>query len=138
MEEFFSTIYYYTTGFYDQLLDTYLYETIPGYLHVGMFLLVSSVIVCALFYYLHAPVRKQTLWWFVYAGINIILNIGVALWYTMTPLINNELDSSEEWTYLDCWGFCIANSLWAFIFFEVISLLIKWWSIAKYLPFQKF
>lgn len=138
MENFFSTIYYYTNGFYDQLLDTYLYETIPGYLHVGVFLLISTTIVCALFYYLLAPVRKQTLRWFVFLGINASINICMALLYTITPLINNEIDPDNEWRYLDCFGFCIANTLWSILFFIIISLLIKWGSIAKYVPFQKF
>lgn len=138
MEDFFSTIYYYTNGFYDQLLDTYLYETIPGYLHVGIFLLISTAVVSAFFYYLLAPVRKQTMWWFIYLGINATINISIALWYTMTPLINNEIDPDDMWTYLDCFGFSIANTLWSILFFIIISLLIKWGSIAKYIPFQKF
>ena len=138
MEDFFSTIYYYTNSFYDELLDTYLYETIPGYLHVGLILLISTIIVCFLFYYLFAPVRKQTLWWFFYAGINAIVNILVALWYSMTPLINNEIAIDERWTFLDSFGFSVANAIWSFIFFVIASLILKWGSIAKYVPFQKF
>ena len=71
MEEFFNTMYLYTNGLYGDLLDTYLYETTPGYLHIGLFLLISTFLVCAFFYYILAPVRKQTLWWFVFAGINL-------------------------------------------------------------------
>lgn len=138
MEDFFCTIYYYTSGLYDQLLDNYLYETIPGYLHIGIFLLVFSFIVCAVFYYGFAPVRRQTFWWFIYAGINIVLNIGIALYYTMTPLINNEIEIDKAWTYLDCFGFCLANLIWSCIFFVIASLIIKWGSIAKYVPFQRF
>lgn len=138
MKDFFDTIYYYTNGFYSELLDTYLYETVPGYLHIGIFLVVFSLIICVIFYYGLAPVRKQTLLWFVYVGINVLLNIGVSLYYTMTPLINNEIDVEAEWNYLDCFGFCLANSIWAIVFFVVISLIIKWGSVAKYVPFQKF
>ena len=32
MEDLFNSIYYYTNGFYSVELDSYLYETIPGYL----------------------------------------------------------------------------------------------------------
>ena len=138
MEDFFSTIYYYTNSLYDEMLDTYLYETIPGYFHVGLILLISTLIICYMFYYLFAPVRKQTLWWFLYAGINAVVNILVALWYSMTPLINNEIAIDERWTYLDCFGFSIANVFWSFIFFVIASLILKWGSIAKYVPFQKF
>ena len=31
MEDLFNSIYYYTNGFYSVELDSYLYETIPGY-----------------------------------------------------------------------------------------------------------
>ena len=138
MEVFFSTIYYYTNSLYDELLDTYLYETIPGYYHVGLILLISTFIVCYLFYYLFAPVRKQTFWWFFYAAVNAVVNVLVALWYSVTPLINNEIAFDQRWTYLDSFGFCIANAIWSFIFFVIASLILKWGSIAKFVPFQKF
>ena len=138
MEEFFNSMYYYTNGFYDELLDTYLYETTPGYLHIGLFLLVSTIIVCLFFYYLLAPVRKQTLLWFVCAGANAVVNILFSLWYSMTPLINNEIPIDESWTYLDCYGLGVVNAFWSFVFFVVASLILKWGSIAKYVPFQKF
>lgn len=138
MEDFFCTIYYYTNGFYSVELDSYLYESVPGYLHVGLFMFLCSLVTSALFYYVFAPVQKQTMWWFIYAGINAIINLGFALWYTMTPLINNEIDAEQEWMYLDCTMFGITNIIWSFIVFVVVSLIIKWGSIAKYVPFQKF
>ena len=64
MEDLFNSIYYYTNGFYSVELDSYLYETIPGYLHIGAFMLICSFVVCAIFYYVLAPVRKQTMWWY--------------------------------------------------------------------------
>ena len=138
MEDFFCTIYYYTNGFYSVELDSYLYESVPGYLHVGLFMFLCSLVTSALFYYVFAPVQKQTMWWFIYAGINAIINLGFALWYTMTPLINNEIDAEQEWMYLDCTMFGITNIIWSFIVFVVVALIIKWGSIAKYVPFQKF
>lgn len=138
MDTFFNTVYYYLRSLYSQELDNYLYSTIPGYLHLGIILLVSTVIVCAVFYYMLAPVRNQARWWFVYAGINAIINIGSGLYYTVTPLINNQINPYEEWSYLDCFGFCIANVIVSFVFFVAISLLIKWGSIAKFVPFKKF
>lgn len=50
MEDLFNSIYYYTNGFYSVELDSYLYETIPGYLHIGAFMLICSFVVCAIFY----------------------------------------------------------------------------------------
>lgn len=138
MDTLFNTLYYYLRSLYSRELDDYLYSTIPGYLHLGIILTLSTFIVCAVFYYLLAPVRNQTKWWFVYAGINAVINIAAGLYYTVTPLINNQIDPSEEWSYLDCFGFCLANILLSFIFFIIASLLIKWGSTAKYVPFQKF
>lgn len=138
MNGFFDTIYYYTNGFYSQELDNYLYKTMPGYLHVGLVMLVTTCIASVLFYYLFKPIRHQNTLWFITAGVNAIVNCIFALWYTMTPLINNEIDTSEEWSYLDCSFFSITNVIWSFIFFVAYALLIKWWSPSKYVPFRKF
>lgn len=138
MEEFFNTIYYYTNNFYSVEMDNYLYETVPGYLHNGFALLVFSVITCLAFYYWKSPVRRQMLWWLCFVGINAALNFIFGLWYTMTPLINNEIDADAEWSYLDCFSFSFTSILWSVVFFVAISLLFKWWSPAKYVPFRKF
>ena len=138
MEEFFNTMYLVTNGLYSVLLDTYLYETTPGYLHLGLFLLISTFVVCAFFYYIFAPVRKQTFWWCVFSGFNAVINIIFSLWYSMTPLINNEIPAGDEWTNLDCSFLSFANAIWSFVFFLLASLILKWGSIAKYVPFQKF
>ncbi len=138
MTGFFNSIYYWTNDFYSELLDNYLYDTVAGYLHIGLMMVVTSFVVCAMFYYILAPVRKQTFWWFVYSGINAVINFFFAIWYTYTPLINNEIDSENEWSYLDATMFSVTNVIWSFIIFVVASLIIKWGSAAKYIPFQKF
>lgn len=138
MNDIFNSIYYYTNDFYDTLLDDYLYETVAGYLHVGLMMLCCSFVVCAIFYYILAPVRRQMMWWFVYAGINAVINFLFAIWYTYTPLINNEIDGDKEWSYLDATMFGVTNIIWSFIIFVVASLIIKWGSTAKYVPFKKF
>lgn len=138
MEDFFSTLYYYTNGLYSAELDSYLYETIPGYLHLGLLCVVVSIVVSALYYYLLAPVRRQMLWWFVYAGVNAIINMLIALYYSVTPLINNEISLELEWSGLDCFGLCIANVIWSVVFYLIAAFIIKWKSVAKYVPFKKF
>lgn len=40
MDTLFSTIYFYTNGLYGQELDNYLYDTVPGYIHVGLAMVV--------------------------------------------------------------------------------------------------
>lgn len=138
MENLFNSIYYYTSCFYSQELDNYLYETIPGYLHVGLIAIAISLIVAVFFYYIIKPVRFQWAKWWGCVAANAILNVLVALYYAWTPLINNQIDESEQWTGLDIFGFCISNVLWSTIFIFFIALLIKWWSPAKYIPFKKF
>lgn len=138
MDTFFSTIYYYTNGLYSQELDNYLYATVPGYIHVGLCLIVLSLITVLVYYYMLKPVRHQWGIWFLSIGINAILNLLFALWYTNTPLINNEIDDAETWSVLDTFGFGAANIIWSVAFVVVISLFIKWWSPAKYIPFKKF
>ena len=106
---------------------------------LGICMLVYSIFaVCMVFYYLFAPVRRQTIWWFIYALINGVVNLGISLYYTVTPLINNEIEPDAAWSELDCIGFGITNILWSFVFFVVFSLIVKRWSTAKYVPFQKF
>lgn len=138
MEEFFNTIYYWTNSLYCEELDNYLYETVPGYLHVGLSMLVISSIVCCLFYYIAKPVRNQMKIWLLFVLLNAALNMGIAIWYTMTPLINNEIDEAVSWFYFDCVGFGISNIIWSFVAFIAVSFIIKWWSPAKFVPFQKF
>ena len=138
MDTFFSTIYYYTNGLYGQELDNYLYETVPGYVQVGLAMIVLSGIITAVFYYMLKPVRKQWRIWLLCLGLNAFLNLLIALWYTNTPLINNDIDDSETWTVLDTFGFGCANVLWSVVTVLVLSLFIKWWSPAKYIPFKKF
>ena len=138
MEDFFCTIYYYTNGFYSAELDDYLYSTVPGYLHIGLVMLIATVLICGFYYYLYKPVRNQTKWWFFYVLINAVVNFCFSMWYTMTPLINNEIDPQLEWTYLDCPFMSVTNVIWASVMFLVCSLVIKWWSPCKYVPFQKF
>lgn len=138
MEELFDTIYLYTSGLYGEELDNYLYDTVPGYVHVGLIMVCLSLAMCLTFYYILKPVRHQMATWLICISLNAFLNLIVALWYTNTPLINNEIDPSDEWAVLDTFGFGVANMIWSLIFLLVFSLLFKWWSPAKYIPFRKF
>ena len=138
MEDFFNTVYYYTNYFYGVELDNYLYETIPGYVQVGLIMAILSLLTAIVFYYVVKPVRRQMATWIICVAINAFLNFLVAMWYTNTPLINNEIDESEIWTVLDTFGFGVSNVIWSFVFLLAFSLLIKWWSPSKYVPFKKF
>ena len=138
MEEFFDTIYLWTSGFYGQELDNYMYDTVPGYLHVGLIMAGLSLLICWIFYYVLKPVRRQYLIWGVCVGVNALLNFVVALCYTNTPRINNEIDDAECWTLLDTLGFGVTNILWSVVAMLLFALIIKWWSPAKFIPYKYF
>ena len=138
MTNFFNTIYCYTNGLYGQNLDNYLFASVPGYLHIGLVMVVVTAIASALYYYLIKPVRRQNFWWFVTAGVAAAINFLFGLYYTETPLINNEVDSDASWSTLDSVFFSLSNAFWSFVFFIGIALIIKWWSTCKYVPFRKF
>ena len=150
MKEFFDTMYGWTSIFYGTKLDTFMFTELNdssgnplpgfgvGYLHCGIALIVLSLIVSLLFYYVFAPVRKQYFWWFVFAGINAIINFIFAVWYTLTPLVNNEVPQDAAWTEMDGVMFAITNSFWSFIFFVIAAFILKWKSIDKYVPFKFF
>lgn len=138
MKDFFDLLYYFTNSMYSDQLDNYLCADASGYLHVGLFMLLFSLIVSAVFYYAFAPVRKQLFWWLIYAAINGAINFVSALYFTCSPLINNKVAPDERWEYLDSFMFGVTNIFWSVIFFTVIALIIKWGSTAKYVPFKKF
>lgn len=138
MEQFFTTFYYWTNFLYSLELDNFLYQTKPGYVHVGLVMIIVTALASVFFYYLFKPVRRQNFWWFVTAGVAAAINFLFAIWYTVTPLINNEIDPNDEWTILDSVFFSVSNAFWSFVFFVVVALIIKWKSTCKYVPFGKF
>ena len=137
MEELFDTIYLWTNGLYSVELDNYLFET-PGYIHIGLIMVLESFLVSTIYYYMFKPVKRQTIWWFVFWCISALVNFTYTLWYTMTPLVNNEINSEKKWSYLDCIFMGVADIIWSFAFYVLAALILKWWSLAKYVPFRKF
>lgn len=138
MEDFFATIYYYTSGLYCQELDNFLYETVPGYYHIGLVMVIVSALASLFFYYLLKPVRRQNFWWFATAGFAAAINFLFALWYSESPLINNAIPQDQSWTFLDSAFFSLSNAIWSFVFYVGFALIFKWWSTCKYVPFRIF
>ena len=96
MEDLFNTLYGWTRSSYSEELDDYLYEVVPGYLHNGLVMVIATIIFFVFFYYIFKPVRRQIFWWFMYYVFDAILVFGFAIYYTMTPLVNNEIASENE------------------------------------------
>lgn len=138
MKYFFDQLYYFTNSMYSMQLDNYLYAIVPGYLHIGLVMLLVSLIICTIFYYMFAPVRKQLFWWAMFVAFNGVINFLIALYYTCHPLMKNEIEFEKAWSYLDCFMFGVTDFFWSAVFFTIISLIIKWGSTAKYVPFKVF
>ena len=138
MDVFFNTIYYWTNSLYGENLDNYMYSPVSRYVHVGLIMITVSILCGFIYYYLLKPVRHQMSIWLGTLGANALINFIVALCYTYTPIVNNEIEESASWTLLDSVGFGISNVIWSAVAFVVVSLVIKWWSPAKYVPFKKF
>ena len=101
-------------------------------------MVIISALASVFFYYIFKPVRKQNFWWFFTAGIAAAINFLFALWYTVSPIINNEVPQDQSWSILDSTFFSFSNAIWSFVFFVVIALIIKWGSTCKYVPFRIF
>lgn len=138
MSDFFDTMYYWTNGLYGTNLDNYLFDDTSGYLHIGLVMLVSSILLSWFYYYVLKPARRQMFWWGLVFVVDAIINFGFTLWYTWSPIINNQIRAQEEWFFLDCVFMGISDVLWAFIFYSVTALIIKWGSPCKYVPYKKF
>lgn len=137
MKDFFDLIYGWTNGLYAEALDNYLFDE-REYIYVGWVMIGICLVVSAVFYYGHKPVRKQMLKWFLYLGVAALLNFVWAWFRADTPLRNNQISSDEMWAGIDCVFFGFANVLWTIVFFFLVALVAKWWSPNKYVPFQKF
>lgn len=139
METFFSTFYYWTAFLYSSKLDNFLFDNdAQGYSDVGIIMLILGLLIASIYYYLVKPVRRQHFKYYLCLGINAAINFLYAMYYTATPLVNNEIDESAAWNYIDCFFFSLTDAFWSAAFFFVFSLIIKWASPAKYVPFIKF
>ena len=86
MEDFFNTIYYWTNSLYCEELDNYLYDTVPGYLHVGLSMLVMSLIVCWLFYYRGERSFLQPFGKIIYGLFRIFHRESFSVFFRLYPL----------------------------------------------------
>jgi ABC-type Fe3+-siderophore transport system permease subunit len=115
-------------------LDNYMYES-GGYAVSGMMAMIFAIATCFFFYYIFKPMTNQKFKWGMVLLVNVVLDLFYALYHTMTPLVNNEIDPSQEWSYLDCFMFGITDALLGAVFFIIFCFIIKWKSTVKYVPF---
>ncbi len=134
MDEFFNNLYGITCFFYGRNLDDYLIDETPGYLHYGLLALIVSFVVSAVYYYLYKPVQRQTWWWFVFFAIDGGINFLVAMYLANSAMVPEE----ASWSVLDSFFFSLTDVIWSFVFYVVAALILKWWSICKYVPFKYF
>lgn len=167
MGEFFELLlgnmYCWFKSFYPENLSLYLWGYNPAsgaydlelrYNSIGLYTLVISFVIMALYYYVIDHPRFCKWWsWLIVALLNSVIALFVGYYCVLSDYNAGKIP--DELMYLrdengevvqtlisipsECWSFGISNMIMAFIFFLVFSFLFHWWSrVAKYSPFIKF
>ena len=147
MDELLGNIYSLFNSFYSSQLDLYLWgyecesQSFVGtnvYNIVGLIAIVSILLASIVYYFIINAASWNKLWkWGVYGLIWSLLNMLIATCVFALPALQNG-DICEDLVYtgetqvinnIDCWGFGIANLLFAFILFVLFSFISKRFSI---------
>lgn len=133
MQEFFATIYEWfgLIPFYSKDMGDHLrgfdvtctdYIATPWYVYIGWIMLVLTVLVFALQYYIvdSSKFNKARHWWF-FALALVVLNFFIAFGIPYNSLQAGDYCNQLNLTVSDCIGFGFSNALWSLIFFGIIS-----------------
>lgn len=149
MKDFFATMYELLRSFYGQDLADHLYGLNPNnsgtfdaqslYPTVGLTMVVMSIVLPLLYYkILDKPNLAKFNVWVILTLIHVVVNIFIGFWLSyldwdtgkMATAVHNVIGTGN------CWGFGMANGIFAFIFFFIFSYLIKRFSTnSKTVPF---
>ena len=112
---------FYLDNFSDDLYNNRLY--IP----IGLTLLLSSVALMGIFYYvINHPRFNRWYHWLFYVMLIGALNFGVAYYISYTTLSQlYEQDPYQSQYYT----FALVNFLYAVVFSFLFSYLLRWWSV---------
>lgn len=144
MGEFFGSIYCLFEDVFGLELANYLwgnlspYQQTNMYVPIGFTMLVVSVFVWLLYYYIIDHPKLAKWWgWLIFLGTNAAVNflIGwqwVLRHYYLGYMVGMNTSTKKEYDLnisdgdMLCFGF--ANMLLAILVFGILSLLMKWWS----------
>lgn len=144
MGEFFGSIYCLFEDVFGLELANYLwgnsspYQQTNMYVPIGFTMLVISLVVFALYYYIIDHPKLAKWWgWLLFMGSNAVANFLVGWQWVLRhsyigymvgidPATNKEFDLNISYGDMLCFGF--ANMLLAVLAFVLMSLFMKWWS----------
>jgi hypothetical protein len=149
MKDFLATMYELLRSFYGQDLADHLYglnhnntgafDEQSLYVTIGLTLFVTSVALPVLYYKIvDKPQLAKLPIWFILALIHTAINTFVGFWLPyldwdtgkMAKVVHDAIGSGN------CWGFGFANGIFAFIYFFLVSYLLKRFSTnSKTVPF---
>lgn len=131
-------------------MSTQAYTKELCYNTIGLYTLLTTAVVVIIYYYFIDHPRFCKWWsWTIMAVFNSVMCLLLGYYCTYTDynlgVISDDLmyvrdNQGQVVSQLiyeaDCWGFGISNMIVAFIFFFILSLIFKRWSIAaKHSPF---
>jgi MFS family permease len=121
MSDFFASLYEligYTEDF-----NSYLYDA-ELYLFLGIILIVSSVLLPIIYYYVINHPNYNRWWhWMIMVIVNAVINFVVAL-----IVVNNELTAQamESEFVTEMITFSFLNAMWAFFAVLIFSNVVRW------------
>lgn len=150
MGNFFGNIYYLYVNLFGQHLSDYLwgydcqtqgFNASVVYFPIGLTMLLVTTVLCITYYYVINHPRLNKWWhWIIAAAIVAMINLLIGgIWtfnHLATGLVPDCLrfevlpDGSilEHITGYHCWMFGLANGIVAFIWFFILSIIVKRWS----------
>ncbi len=126
MNDFFAPLYegwglFYLNNFSDDLYNNQLY------LPIGWTLLLSTLGLMAVYYYLiNHPRFNRWYHWLLYVGLVGLINFAVAYFVSHDEI--NMLYEEDPYR-AQYYTFGLVNLLYAFVFCTIFSYIIRWWSI---------
>ena len=124
--EFFGLIPFYSRDMGDQLrgwdITCSNYDATPWYVYIGSIMIITTGFIYALQYHIldNSRWNKKKHWW-IFALLIIAINFLIAFVIPFNTLQADDFCSQLNLTFSDCIGFGIANALWSFILFLIIS-----------------
>ncbi len=149
MKDFLATMYELLRSFYGQDLADHLYglnhnntgafDEQSLYVTIGLTMFITSIVLPILYYKIvDKPQLAKLSVWLILALIHTAINTFVGFWLPyldwdtgkMAKVVHDAIGSGN------CWGFGFANGIFAFIYFFLVSYLLKRFSTnSKTVPF---
>jgi len=100
------------------------YFALHWYLYIGLFMIVSTLLLFALQFDLVSGIRFKKIEHWELAGLIVaIVNFAIAFGVPFIAIQNGRYCMRLKLATMDCLTFGFSNALWALVFFSLLSLL---------------